>query len=245
MNKIIYTIVIFAFLVVPSMSYEYSRGGSSSGGFGGAGVITCEALNNIIKTERHEVSIMKDIPVIYKFSEPDINIYQIYVTGNEDENDVALRIEYLKGISVCVGKPAPGKIYKYINVWIGSQNIKDAIIKFKVENSLFKNNQNAGIDVYRWDKNNKEWIKLDITTVNRDDLYTNFEFNNKNFGPFAISEVEEQTPITISPIATAEVTTTDSIEKIVETPKKKSPGFEIITSIMLILSIIYLFRRKI
>ncbi len=235
-------------LLVPLVSSEYGNsGGSSTESY--AGVVTCEASNNIINVESHTFGIRKDVQSIYSFPGSNIIMYQIYVTGKENEENVALRVEYLKGMSVCVDKPAPGTIYRYANIWIGSQNAKNVTVKFRVEDSFVGNNRNFVI--FQWDKKNKEWTKLRTTISDKNDKYIYFEFNIENFGPFAIgSPIDAKGTGMITPNVTIETTRgypTFNIEN--ETPqamvtqRKGSPDFGVILMIVTLFCA-YMIRRR-
>ncbi len=204
-------------LSTPALS-EYGSSGGSGGSTGGSGVVTCEASDNIIKVEKHDLNIKKDIPSTLSFTESDLNMYQISIDGKEEEKDVALRIEYLKGMSVCVDKPAPGKIYQYVNMWISSQNIKDATLKFKIKGSSIANNRN--LDVFKWNKNNKEWTKLGTVTAIKLDEDMHFELKIDGFGPFAIGIPGQGTSSGGIPIATATVPTTTGTVTVGKTTTK-------------------------
>ncbi len=256
-KKIIYIeifVCILTIFVMSASSYEYGGSGSSSDSemTGGGGVITCEAANNVIKVEKHDFSIRKGVKSMHAFSEDGMKMYQMYAFGKDDDNSVSLRVEFLKGIPVCTNKPAPGKIYEYINVWTSSQNIKNATLKFKFENSSIESSRI--LDVFEWNKKNKEWTKLGITNVTKFDKYAYFDFNIENFGPFAIGLSEQDTGgeiPTVTVMETVEATPVYTIEKIViendkeiTNQKKKSSGFGSIIMIMILLFTTYLSKRR-
>src|SRR3972149_10131254 len=112
-----------------------NSGGSSSGGGSGG---TAEPYENIYKYEIQEHAVFTT-PVSFKYLTPELAIYDVLVTSMQ--NDIAsLRIEVLKDTSRLVGTPAPGIVYKNINAWIDYKRIKNATIRFKVENSWMSNN---------------------------------------------------------------------------------------------------------
>ncbi|MFZ3059566.1 MAG: NosD domain-containing protein [Candidatus Methanoperedens sp.] len=161
-------------------------GGSGSGG-GGGGVVTGEPFANIAKSENYDKSLIANTPVTYTFKAPELGIYEIAVTGKESENDIALRVEVLKGTSKLVTAQAPEIVYKNVNVWAGTKRMKEALIRFKVENSWLSSNSLAGSDVkmFHWD--GSQWTQLETAQTTKDDTYTYYEAKTVSLSPFAIS----------------------------------------------------------
>jgi len=62
-------------------------------------------------------------------------------------------VELLKGTSKLVTASPPGAVYKNMNIWAGSKRIKEALIRFRVNNSWLDSSGQAGSDVkmLRWD----------------------------------------------------------------------------------------------
>lgn len=199
----------FAIQMLSSKIVIYSQssslgGGGSSGGTGGEGVVTCEDLGNIDRYQTLQKNIVEGAPVAYRFSEP-LVIYEISTTGKENRDYVSVRVELLKKLSVCVGKPAPDTVYRYTNAWIGSSVTKDITVRFKVENSWIdeKNISTKNISIFKWDKSIREWIKLDTVEINRDDTYTYFESKTGSLSPFAISGLTEEFKEIVIPTTTS------------------------------------------
>lgn len=238
-------------LSIPALS-EYGGSGSSGGSQEARGVVTCEASDNVLKVEQHNINMEKDITSSFSFAEPDLNMYEMSIDGRENENDIAVRVEYLKGKSVCVVKAAPGKIYQYINIWTDSKNVASAKLKFKVEDVSIGNNIN--LDVFQWDKKNQEWTKLENVIAVKMDKDMHFELNINSFGNFAIGIqgqgasdglVNNDRVVTNSPIPTA--TGIDTVGKtaskdISDVPiplRKNSSGIGIFVIIIMLLYMTY------
>ncbi|TRZ87558.1 MAG: PGF-pre-PGF domain-containing protein [Methanosarcinales archaeon] len=200
---------------------------SAGSGSGSSGVITSEPYENIVKAERHERNLIYNSPVIYTFSAPEHGIYEISVTGKANEIDVVMRIEALKSTSKSVAIPPPGIIYKNLNILAGTEKIKEAIIRSKVENSWITSNNLAGSDVKmaKWDGG--KWNVLETMEKNKDSTHTYFEAKTDGFSSFAIVAMPAPTPTYPT-----------------ETPKPTpaSPGFEFILAVLLLLAV-YLKRR--
>jgi len=177
--------------------------GSGSGG-GGGGVITAEPFENILMYLTVDGNLIANTPVPFSFSSmPPLGIYEIPVTGMENENFVSIRVELLKGTSKLVTSSPPGLLYKNVNIWASSRRVKEALVRFKIENSWLDNNSLAGSDVkmQRWDGN--IWKPLETSEISKDSTYTYFEAKTPGFSPFAISaKVPAITPTVTGPTPT-------------------------------------------
>lgn len=216
-----------------------SSGSSGSGGGGGGGVTSGEPFSNIAKSETRDGSLTAGKPVAFTFKSPELAIYQILITGKENENDVNVKIEHLKGTSKLVSRPAPGTVYINENVWGNSKKITAVTLKFRVKNAWITGNvQKENVKLLRWSDN--DWKSLDTTVLNSDDTYTYFESQSAGLSSFAVSAVKEgQVPVdttTPSTIATTPISNES-------TPKKPTPGFGMLVTV-LVVSAIYLLRRR-
>jgi len=221
------------------------------GGSGDSGVVTLEPYANIAKAETREKSLRANQPVTYAFTSLEIGINEISITGKENENDIAVKVEALKNTSKLVTASAPGIVYKNLNILAGTEKIKEAVIRFKVENSWISGSNLAGSDVKmaKWDGG--KWNVLETMEKNKDNTYTYFEAKTDGFSSFAIVAMPAPTSTPVQTgIAThampAEIpSATEGASKYpAETPKPTpaSPGFEFILAVLLLLAV-YLKRR--
>jgi iron complex transport system substrate-binding protein len=212
----------------------------------GSGVITSEPYENIVKAERHERNLIYNSPVTYTFSAPEHGIYEIIVTGKANEIDVAMRIEALKGASKSVAIPPPRTVYKNLNILVGTEKIKEAVIRFKVENSWISGSNLATSDVkmVKWD--GSKWVQLETTENTKDSAFTYYEVNIETFSSFAITgskaaasptAVQAEVPATPTVIIPAEPTVSSA-----PTSTPKSPGFEYTLAVVALL-VVFLKRR--
>lgn len=221
-----------------------SSGGSSGGGGGSAG--TAEPYENIYKYEIQEHSVFTT-PVSFKYFTQELAIYEVMVTSTQS-NIASLRIEVLRNTSKLVDVPAPGIVYKNLNAWVDYKRIKNATIRFNVENSWIDSNKLLDINIRmcKWDSDKKMWTELPTVTINQDDKYTYFESQTDSFSSFAISGIKDESVVT-NPESYVSVTTVEDVEtaenKPVSTATPKAPGFGMTLSIISILSIACLFRR--
>ncbi len=160
-------------------------------GTGGAGVTTLEPSENIEYAYTKIQSIVGGKPVVYRFNEQELGIYELVITSEETENDVSVRVEHLKGISSLVKESAPGTVYFYENVWAGTKHIKESLIRFKVENSWIKSNDIASKDVQmlKWD--GRKWIKIDTIEKAKDSTHLYFEAKSDTLSQLAVIGVKE------------------------------------------------------
>ncbi|MCX9011814.1 MAG: PGF-pre-PGF domain-containing protein [Candidatus Methanoperedens sp.] len=171
-------------------------GGGGGGGSGGGGVVSSEPPENIDSYETKENDLRADYPVTFTFSGIGHWVSEIIITGRENENGIAVRIEALKGLSKHVNTPAPGT--KYINILAGTKKIKEALIRFRVENSWIASEgilSSDDVRMYRWD--GSKWDQLETRVLAKDSTYTYYETKTYAFSSLAISGLKAQ--VTASP----------------------------------------------
>lgn len=238
--------VNYTLVVIPPQNDETqqsSSGGSSVGG----DVVTPELPTNIEKAEIYVRSLIANTPVTYTYEIPELGIYEIAVTGKKNENDIALRVEALKGTSKLVTISAPGIVYKNVNIWAGTKQIKEVIIRFKVENSWITDNNIAGSDVMmvKWD--GSKWIKIETSEKRKDNTYTFYEAKTDALFVFAITGlIGEVVPIATQAIEITETPSKPTYPATLGTPiqTEKVWGFEIVLAIATILAVYLLGRKK-
>ncbi|VVB90217.1 Uncharacterised protein [uncultured archaeon] len=191
----------------PTPAATYSEGGGGSGGD-----ISGEEFKNIESVERYEKYISKNVPASYVFRQQGNPINEIIITSNTNAGDIAVKTEILSTQSSLTNSPPPGLVYKNINILVGTsgfavpKNIKEATIKFKVENSWLDNNslENRDITMDRWD--GSKWIILETGEKTNDSTYTYYEAKTDSFSPFVITGIKSVT----MPAATPEIVETTS-----------------------------------
>jgi len=105
-------------------------------------------------------------------------------------------IEGLYGTSSLVKTPAPGSVYKNINIWVGTSgfaspnNIKQALITFRVDKEWMSANGVSGSDIVlvKWEGN--KWINLETRELPGDDDNAYFESKDREFSSFAITALK-------------------------------------------------------
>jgi len=232
----------------PSGGGDSNTGGSGGGGGGGGGGKSDENYTNIEVVEKYDMEISKNALTSYRFKDPKNPIMFVNITGNISIGLITATIELLKGTSTIVKVPPDGLVYKNANIWVGTsgmatpKNIKEALIKFKVDNSWMSANGVEAKDIVmvKWD--GSSWTKLETNVSSKDDTNTYLEGKTSSFSPFAITVVKSSgTP---SQVTIPGGTSTLQKVEVTITPKKKSmPGFDIVLAVASI-SALYLFGRK-
>ena len=237
----------FALIGTTTTTTTATTGGS--GGSGSAGVTTSEPFDNIEKAERHEKTLFADKPVTYTFTASEHGVSEIVITGEANEYDIALRVEALKGTSKLVSVSAPGAVYKNLNVWAGTKRIKEALIRFKVENSWLGSNNIASdkVKMVRWD--GSQWVQLDTTQSTKDNSYTYYEAKTGGFSVFAIVGLKEGEVVPTEAETTPTSVTTPAGEmtpapEATEEKKGFLPGFEVLAAILAVTGALYLRNKE-
>ncbi len=143
---------------------------------------------NIDKFEIEDRSLVANLSATYKFTTPDIAIYEVDVTSTGNEDYVSLRIDSLKGVPV-FAKRFPGAVYQYLDTSLDAHQIKEIAIRYKVENSWINNNDvsEENIKLFRWNNTDNKWYGLKTKIINKDTNYTYYESEATNMSQFAIA----------------------------------------------------------
>jgi S-layer protein (TIGR01567 family) len=221
-------------------------GSGGSGGGGGGGGSSGENFNNIEVIEKYDMQISKDALTSYRFTHAKNPIMYVNITGNTSLGIITASMEVLKNTSTLVKIAPEGLVYKNANIWVGTsgyatpKNIKEALIKFKIDNTWMSANGVSSSDIVlmKWD--GKGWISLKTTVVSKDDTNSYFEGWTNAFSPFAI--VAKTSPVakpivTTTPVETPKINATGAPQ-----PTKKAPGFGIVLALVGLMAIVL--RRR-
>lgn len=172
----------------PSDKTEMSHISGGSDGNGCQGVITPEHSSNIALSETHNEDLVSGISIYYDYILYGNDIYQIHAADTKDEKCISIRTEILKNTSETTNKSAPGNVYKNINIWSGTDNIKEYSIRFKVEKVWGEKYSFPGdMKLFKWNKST--WEELDTKVINQDNKYSYFESHTNSYGVFAITRI--------------------------------------------------------
>lgn len=172
-------------------STKSSSSGGGGGGGGGAGSV--EDFENVAMKDVATAYLRMDSNVTYEFSREGNDIQSISLYSLKNSGEIISTIEVLNNRSKLVNDDAAGLVYKYINIWVGKSgfateaNMKDAVIKFKVNNSWIEDMSvsSESIRLQRYD--GTSWEVLPTTVVSNTEGYVIFESQTPGFSPFAIT----------------------------------------------------------
>ncbi|GFO96328.1 Ig family protein [groundwater metagenome] len=238
----VWTWNVSAPVATPTPTPTAAAAPSSGESTGGGGVTTSEPYENIAKAETLVKSLIANRTISYTFTAPEHGIYEVAVTGKENENDIAIRVEALKGTSKLVTASAPGTVYKNVNIWAGTKRIKEVLIRFKVENSWIDGNKVASGDIrmLKWDVN--KWVQLETSETTKDSTSTYYEAKTDSFSVFAISGVKG---VAVPTAVQTPAETVTPVKTIVPEATPKTPGFgAIITIIAIALLVSFIKKRR-
>jgi PGF-pre-PGF domain-containing protein len=178
----------------------------------------------------------------FRFTNSANPVLYVNITGNTSFGDITTSIEVLKSNSTMVKIQPPGVVYRNVNIWAGSsgfnkpRNIKEGMIRFKVDNSWIEDNSITDIRMVMWEGG--DWNRLETNELAKDSAYTYFEASTRSFANFAITGTKSQKSVQIS-APVPQINPNQSAAPAAY-PTRKAPGFEI--SMLLLLC--YAFRRK-
>jgi PGF-pre-PGF domain-containing protein len=218
-------------------------GGNSAGGGGGGS--SGENYSNIEVSEKYDLQISKDVLTSYGFTHAKNPIMFVNITGNTSQGIITTSIEVLKNTSTLLKTAPEGLVYKNANILVGTsgyatpKNIKQALIKFRVDNTWMSANGVSGSDIVlaKWD--GSAWIKLETSESAKDETFAYYEAKTQTFSSFAIIGLKGEKSAPVSTVVVIE-TPAKLISTPTIVPTKGLPGFEIVITI----AVIYMVGRK-
>lgn len=200
---------------VISNNTEPVNGGTSAGnggaGGGGGGGASGENYTNIELREKYDMFIFKDITIPYSFKNSDNPIRFINITGNINAGEIGTAVEVLRDTSTLINMPYEGKVFKNVNIWVGTfgfanpGNIKNAEITFRVPVSWFldSNIDPWSVSLMHYDH---AWYPLTTGKIGEDDTYLYYKAEATGFGGFVITGQESAVKLSKSDFPAASVT---------------------------------------
>ncbi len=214
-------------------------GGGSGGSGGGGSAGSPESTRNIELKEISNEQVFKGTHTCFTFKGATNDIVTVEFDPKKSFGKTTAIVEMLKNTSSIVKEPAPGMIYRNVNIWVGNsgfsstENLENARINFRVSRAWFteKEIDENTVILYRYSQNS--WSPLSTTHNGEDETYFYFTAETPGFSPFAISGIEKKTqPIEISPSRTGENQTvseekTSDEKKISDEEKQGTPALDI------------------
>jgi len=181
----------------------YLDTGSSSGGrnghsrssrsSSGSNDISKEPISNVDAKELSTRHVINGYHVSFEFVEKVTCITYIEFDPKKTFKRTTAIVEELKNKSAFVPEIPTGRVYKYVNIWVGdegaglSDSFKNGFIEFKVEKAWIKeNNVNESQIILQW--YDKGWQPLYTEKVREDSNYIYFRTETPGFSCFAITE---------------------------------------------------------
>ncbi|MGB9938717.1 PGF-pre-PGF domain-containing protein [Methanosarcina sp.] len=220
-----------------------SGGSGGSGGGGGAG--SPESTRNIELKEISNEQVFKGTHTCFTFKGGKNEIMTVEFDPKKNFGKTTAIVEMLKNTSSIVKDPAPGTVYRNVNVWVGNsgisspQNLENARINFRVKRTWVTEEEVSKdtVTLYRYSEGS--WNPLPTALSREDEIYLYFTAETPGFSPFAISGTKKEIQsVDISPVRTGENLTLNeektSGEEKQEIPasnvekeeKRSSPGLE-------------------
>lgn len=235
---------------MPYIPQPSSGGGGGGGGGGGAPSGESYCSKNI--WELREGFLQVNSSTSYKFNTPDLGVYEVLVTPAKSYGVAEVKV--FKCLSEVNGVEAPQEtVYFYGDIWVSAkelssvENLKDATIRFKVENKWLSNNkiEENNIRLFRLEENT--WILVETERLKRDEKYVYYQAKTNAFEPFSITTLSTQsTPVFdfYPPIKINDTEHADSPGIVIDS--KSSPGGDIFTALIVFGILIYTlkFTRK-
>lgn len=218
---------------------------SSGGGSGGAASV--EDFANLAMKDVANTYLMMDANATYQFSREGNPVQSISLYSLKNSGQITSTIEVLNNRSKLVNSTPEGSIYKYINIWVGkagfasASNIKDAKVKFKVNNSWIQEMGISSEDIKLQRYNGAAWEVLPTDIAGNTTDHVLFESQTPGFSPFAITAEKALG----SPVSNDTDAQSDANGNSTDLAKgTKTPGFEALFAIAGLLAVVYLIRRN-
>jgi PGF-pre-PGF domain-containing protein len=176
---------------------EKNESSNSSSSSSGMDLVSSEPASNIYSKELVTRSIMGGYPVRFDFVENVTCITHVEFDSMKTFRKTTTVAEVLKNKSVFVPEPPTGRIYEYVNIWIGDKgaglptSLKNGFVGFKVEKARINDsNVNESLITLQW--YNQGWHPLYTEKVGEDTNYIYFRSEVSAFSCFAITEYAGQ-----------------------------------------------------
>lgn len=225
-----------------------SRGGGGSGG-GGGGIPPSEDYNNIEKRELREMDVFSRTSSVYTFKSVD-PVMVVSFESSTSENGIAVAVEILKNRSKHAGTDAPGKLYKYFNVYAGTsgfgKKVSNGVVAYSVNNSWLEKNglDPEDIRMYKWQGS---WVEKDTDIVERRRNQTYYASLVGNFSSFAIAGLKKPEVISVSPLMNDTLNESNATQS-ANSGSNLTVGLSLVMLVMAIVGIVsvyyYYFRKK-
>ncbi len=194
-----------------AITWQVGTSSSRGGGGGGGGMAPSEDIGNIERREVREMDVLSRVASAFVFRAAD-PVLVVTFESSASESEVPVSVEILKNRSKNIKDDAPGKLYKYFNVFAGrsgfSKKVSNGVVAFRVNNSWLEENglDPEDISMYKWQGG---WVKKETQIAERKSNYTYYASLTGNFSSFAIAGVKR--PEAEVPVSNASVPEEESV----------------------------------
>lgn len=173
-------------------------GGSDSSGTGsliGAGGSPEPASNIAVKLQTQRY-ISAGNHIKFEFTKNATSLNFVEFDAKKTLGKTTTTIEQLKGRSILTPTDPVGKVYKYVNIWVGNNgtaipgNIENATIEFMLSKAEIKMNETEKSTVILQRYEQGKWNSLNTFKIGEDDQYIYYQANTPGFSSFAITSAE-------------------------------------------------------
>lgn len=196
------TLTLPDYIVVTDDSGDSSSGGgssssSSSTGTGSLGSSSPEPTSNIAVKLQEQRYIAAGNHIKFEFAKNATCIDCVEFDAKKTLGKITTTIEQLKDRSVLTPTDPEGKVYKYVNIWVGNNgiaipgNIENATVSFILSKDEIKMNEsenNSTVILQRYDQG--EWEPLNTIKTGEDAQYVYYKADTSGFSSFAITSGE-------------------------------------------------------
>jgi PGF-pre-PGF domain-containing protein len=168
--------------------------------------------------------------------------------SSTSENEIAVAVEILNNRSKHVGADAPGKLYKYFNVYVGTsgfgKKVSKGVVAYGVNNSWLEKNGLAPEDIrlYKWQGS---WVEKETQIVERRTNQTYYASLVGNFSSFAIIGIKKPEVISVSPLMND--TNESNVTQLANSGSNLTVSLSLILLMLAIVGIVsgyYYFKKK-
>ena len=157
-------------------------------------LVSSEPISNIYAKELVTRSVMGGYPVRFDFAENVTCVTYIEFNPIKTFRKTTTTAEVLKNISIFTPEQPTGRIYKYVNIWVGdkgaglSTSLRNGFVGFKVEKSWLNdsNNANESTIILQW--YDKGWHSLYTEEVGNDNNYVYYKAKVTAYSCLAITD---------------------------------------------------------
>jgi len=174
-----------------SESSHHSSSGSGDGSIGNSP----ELQKNVEHRDTAQTFVSSGKDACFNFKNNVTVVNSISFESKETIGKTTAIAEDLKNQSALVPELPDGDIYKSFNVWVGngdyekSDNILNATINFKVENSWVQENNinKSSIVLHKYDYKRKEWIGIPVNSTGKDRQFMYLTANVPGYSSFVLT----------------------------------------------------------